>query len=155
MSDQNKFINTYIDNAVGLIHEQVTNIIHLKTQLKLSQDALAEKDGVIEALNSKIVELEENSKKKSINDLEYQKALTNAASWEQSYNTMVNKVSHMNTLMKQIADMKNQLKDKDFEIENLKNKKKKPPVKKQINKTDTPVLVTLIDDDKNDSKDDF
>ena len=163
MSDQNNFINTYIDNAVGLIHEQVTNILHLKTQLKLSQDSLAEKDGVIEALNSKIVELEEiiktkdtENSQKTIDEKEYQRALSNAASWEQSYNSMVNKVSHMDTLLKQVGDMKRQLKDKDAEIENLKTKKKKPPVKKQINKQETPVLVELINDEqKNDNKDDF
>jgi predicted RNase H-like nuclease len=166
MSDQNKFINTYIDNAVGIIHEQVTNILHLKTQLKLSQDSLAEKDGVIEALNSKIVELEENTNKKSVEDTEYQRALSNAASWEQSYNAMVNKVSHMDTLLKQVGDMKKQIKDRDEEISSLKNEindiqsksvvKKKPPVKKQINKQETPVLVELINDEqKNDNKDDF
>ena len=173
MSDQNKFINTYIDNAVGLIHEQVTNILHLKTQLKLSQDSLAEKDGVIEALNSKIVELEEiiktkdtENSQKTIDEKEYQRALSNAASWEQSYNAMVNKVSHMDTLLKQVVDMKKQIKDRDDEISLLKNEindiqsksvvKKKPPVKKQINKQETPVLVELINDEqKNDSKDDF
>ena len=164
MSDQNKFINTYIDNAVGLIHEQVTNILHLKTQLKLSQDALAGKDAEIEALNSKIVELEDIIKQKdeqvsktSVDEQEYQRAISNADSWKSSYDAMVNKVSHMDTLLKQISEMKRQLKDKDIEIDRLKNKptKKKPSAKKEINKTeDKPVLIDLIN--KNDSnKDDF
>ena len=178
MSDQNKFINTYIDNAIGLIHEQVTNILHLKTQLKLSQDALAGKDAEIEALNSKIVELEDIIKQKdeqvnktSVDEKEYQRAISNANSWKTSYDAMVNKVSHMDTLLKQISDMKNRIKDKDYElsqkdieIERLKieansvSKKtsvKKSSTKKEINKTeDKPVLIDLID--KNDSnKDDF
>ena len=164
MSDQNKFINTYIDNAVGLIHEQVTNILHLKTQLKLSQDTLAGKDAEIEALNSKIVELEDIIKQKdeqvsetSVDKQEYQRAISNANSWKTSYDAMVNKVSHMDTLLKQVSEMKKQLKDKDIEIDRLKNKpaKKKPSAKKEINKTeDKPVLIDLIN--KNDSnKDDF
>jgi hypothetical protein len=72
----------------------------------------------------------------------------------------------MDTLLKQVGDMKKQIKDRDDEISSLKNEindiqsksvvKKKPPVKKQINKQETPVLVELINDEqKNDSKDDF
>lgn len=44
MSDQGKFINTYIDVMVGTIHELMNSSLQLKTQLKISADLLAEKD---------------------------------------------------------------------------------------------------------------
>jgi chromosome segregation ATPase len=140
MSDANKFINTYVDIAVGIVHDNLNIILQLKTQLKLANDLTLEKDQVISNLESEVERYKsENSK---INSLE-----NNARNWENEYNSMKNKVTHMDTLSNQYNDLKNQflLKEKEIEslkqnIEKLKSDKKKQSVsvpKKSINKEDT------------------
>ena len=45
--DSSKFVNAYIDNAMGMIHEQTALVLQLKTQAKVANDIIAEKDDVI------------------------------------------------------------------------------------------------------------
>ena len=49
MSDQGKFINTYIDVLIGTIHETLNSTFQLKTQLKIANDLLAEKDDLLKS----------------------------------------------------------------------------------------------------------
>ena len=52
MSDaQQKFINLYVDKAVGMLHEYLGTIIQLKTQLQMANDLIQEKDQVIASFN--------------------------------------------------------------------------------------------------------
>jgi len=143
MSD-NIFINAYVENALGTLHEQINLILTLKTQLKISQDSLAGKESVIQNLNNQISELQNIITQKdsqietnAIDTNEYNRAIANASSWEQSYNQMAAKVSHMDTLTRQMTEMKNIIKQKNEEILKLKNdksnKKKQHTVNKEIN----------------------
>lgn len=156
--DQNKFINTYVDHAIGMVHENISLILQLKTQLKLSQELIVEKDQTIKNLET---ELQTNRSDSS----ELDKHRENARVWEESYNAMRQKISHMDTLVKQISDMKNMIHDKDrvitekdstinnlnAEIELLKN----PPkvILNRKKKTDTSDLV--LKEDYTEKKDDF
>jgi uncharacterized protein (DUF3084 family) len=54
MSDQNSFINTYIDLAMGTIHENTNAILQLKTREKLANDLLLEKDRIISDLTEQL-----------------------------------------------------------------------------------------------------
>ena len=47
MSDSNKFVNSYIETCMNTLQENLANIVQLKTQLKLANDLIAEKDAVI------------------------------------------------------------------------------------------------------------
>ena len=47
MSDSNKFVNSYIETCMNTLQENLASIVQLKTQLKLANDLIAEKDAVI------------------------------------------------------------------------------------------------------------
>lgn len=112
MSDANKYINTYVDIAVSSIHEQINTIIQMKTQAKLANDLIKEKDEVISNLRK---ELEERSDKEG----EYSQAVQNASKWEEECNALKSKVVHMDTLTSQYNDLKNQFVEKNKLIESL------------------------------------
>lgn len=120
MSDATKYMNTFVDVSMGILHENLNTLVQLKTQLKIANDLVQEKEQVIGNLTQEL----SNSKKENQNVIELQ---DKARIWEDSYNAMKSKVSHMDTLLKQISDMKNdivQLRDvisnKDGEISSLK-----------------------------------
>lgn len=172
MADANKFINTYIDVAIGNINELTSASLQLKTQLKISNDLISEKDQVINNLlkekesfeeqlkvekekNSNIVQekleqdknfitkqLEEEQTKikneislrdqkiKELSDKiveneskikEIDTIQKNSKIWEDSYNAMKNKVSHMDTLNRQIITMKSEITLKNETISSLQN----------------------------------
>lgn len=50
MIDNTKYINTYIETVMNYVHESVTNTFQLKTQLKLANDLVSEKDKIISSL---------------------------------------------------------------------------------------------------------
>ena len=83
MSDANAYMNAYVDNAVGLIHEYIGGILQLKTQLKVCES-------IIEAKN---VEIEKLSKFKN----------------EETEQILLTKESELNDLQNQLTDLKNQL----------------------------------------------
>lgn len=110
--DQNKFINAYVDHAIGMVHENISVILQLKTQLKLSQELMVEKDQIIENLERQL----ENNK---TDTTELNTHRDNAKLWEESYNAMKQKISHMDTLVRQISEMKSMIIEKDDIINNL------------------------------------
>lgn len=129
MSDANKFVNTYIEFAVNQLHENLNLILQLKTQLKIANDSVAEKDAVITKLTQ---DLETN---KTSNE-EMVKLRDQSRKWEEAHNAVANKVSHLDTALAQIAEMKKEVVIRDEtiaqlqqELETLKN----PPSKKVIN----------------------
>jgi uncharacterized protein (DUF3084 family) len=114
---------------VSLVHEQVNTILQLKTASKIANDLVAEKDQIISQLTLKITELESTSVK--VDDLEEK-----AKIWEESYKAMANKITHMDTLTRQIVDMKAMIQERDQmitslqeKITNLMNPPKVKPVK--------------------------
>lgn len=142
MSDTSKFVNAYIDFAVGQLHENTNTILQLKAQLKVANDSVSEKDAVIGKL---MQDLETN---KSDNQ-EIVKMRDLARKWEEAHNSMVGKVSHLDTALSQIAQMKKEVLSRDEiisqlqqEIELLKN----PPSKKVINnKVKKELLKEVVD----------
>lgn len=159
MSDQGKFINTYIDVMVGTIHEMMNSTLQLKTQMKVSADLLAEKD---KQISSFVAEKEEivkryeaiiasNSNDKTSFDATIQSnqnEINNLKSQlikaQQELDPLRNKASHTDSLLQQIVAMKqeiknrdaiiaekdNQLLEKDKEITNLIAKESEQKVKK-------------------------
>jgi hypothetical protein len=109
---QSKYVNAYIDTAVGTIHEYLSVNLQLKTQLKVTSDVAKEKDDVIASLRQELESIRKS-------DFEYSKAKDDARRWEDQFNGMKNKVSHMDNLMTQMADMKRIIQEKDSIIENL------------------------------------
>jgi len=124
MSDPTRFMNAYVDNAIGMIHENISNILQLKTQLRVSNEIIAEKDSVINSLNSQL----ENNK---TNIEEINLLRERVASLEQTNNSLVNQNSHLNTALNQIATMKKEIREKDSLIAELQLKLSSP--RKKIN----------------------
>jgi hypothetical protein len=158
-----KYINAYIDSAVGIIHENLNTILQLKAQLRVTNELLGEKDSVI---NSQIAEKDNtinllsselsSLKSRSVDVEELKK---NAKYWEDSYHAINNKVAHMETLTKQYNDLKSQfftvneelkltkLKIEEFETVS-KTPKKTLNIKNsvQTNKVEDKRKEILIDD---------
>jgi DNA repair exonuclease SbcCD ATPase subunit len=125
--DQNRYINAYLDTLVGQIHEYTINSLQLKTQLKLANELISEKDQLISQLQNQLDNVQNN-------DSDVQKAKDQVKHWEDSYHGMTAKVAHMETLLNQIKDMKAVVLEKDKIIETLsKNIEDLQTPKKVIN----------------------
>ena len=136
MSDPNKFINTYIDTTIATLHEYVGSSLQLKTQLKLANDLLVERDAAITKLNeekeaavsrltSEIENINNNFSTTQDNTQTMKAALLSCQDKlkiaEESHSAISSKVSHMDTLLKQLTDMKNEIKTRDDQISSLNN----------------------------------
>ena len=145
MSDPNKFINTYIDTTIATLHEYVGSSLQLKTQLKLANDLLVERDATITQLTSekdtaleKLINEKDATVSKLTSELEninnnfsatqgntetMKAALLSCQDKlkiaEESHSAITSKVSHMDTLLKQLSDMKNEIKTRDTQISSL------------------------------------
>lgn len=134
MSDQNSYINTYVDHAVGMIHEQVNAILQLRTQLSLANGLVSQKDEVISSLQAEqekavsALQLEKDQATASLQAIsdqnnnanqELNTARENATKWENEFNAMKSKITHMESLSNQCVEMKHALQQKNEEIENL------------------------------------
>ena len=168
MTDQNAYINAYVDNSVGMLHEYVTMVLQLRTQNKIVNDMVAEKDATISSLREQVSgvstelqeelnrvkgELESYRSQIGDNNQLINQSRADAIKWEQEYNDMKNKMSHMDTLTSQMNDMKKMIIDKDNEIQDLKDKlESKPSPKKVINTKDKreEPLAMKEPEDKND-----
>lgn len=122
---ESKFINTYIDIIIGTLHEYLNSNLQLKTQIKVANDLILEKDGVISSLSQQLEEIR-NSTTNAENatsalQAEMDKVLADAKLWQDSYHASQNKLSHMDTLTRQVSEMKNEIITRDKTIENLKN----------------------------------
>lgn len=173
MSDANKYINTYVDHAVGTIHEQVITILQLKTQLKIAKDVLTEREEQVSSLQQQLQECKETSAGLT-------KSVAEASDVKASYEAIKNKVSHMDALTGQLNEVKQALLAKNNELENLKKEldeknillsekeieivnltKQVPPPKKVINRKkveeaeSVPVVVPVVDIQSEDKNDDF
>lgn len=111
--DQNKYINTYIDIAIGQLHEFLGTNLQLKAQVKIANDLLQEKDQIISNLQAHVESIKNN-------DTDVEKANEQSKYWEDSYHAMKNKVAHMETLLNQLKDMKAIITEKDKEISSMK-----------------------------------
>lgn len=119
MSDPNKFINTYIDTTIAALHEYVGSSLQLKTQLKLANDLLQEKDGIIASLTNQIdqerIAAIRQDQVDSVNS-ELSSCQDKLRIAEESHNALKVKISHMDTLTRQLTDMKNEIRTRDEKI---------------------------------------
>lgn len=113
MSD-NKFVNTYIETCVNTLQENLNNMLQLKTQLKVANDLIAEKDV---AIGNLLRELED---KKNV-EAQYHNAMESNRAINDELLGLRNKVTHLDTALRQVAEMKAMLLIKDREITELKN----------------------------------
>jgi predicted RNase H-like nuclease (RuvC/YqgF family) len=132
MSDNNKYVNLYIENALGFVHQYLNEILQLKTQNRILNDLVSEKDQVISSLQNK-------------ND-EMSHAQASARSMEEQYNSMKNKAAHVDALLSQVNEMKRSIQEKDnkiAELEALNNKINKRRSKSKDVATSDTVTTTL------------
>lgn len=140
MSDSNKFVNSYIETCMNTLQENLANIVQLKTQLKLSNDLLAEKDAVI---GNMMRELEAKS---HIENQYHEISETNRGLNDELLG-LRNKVTHLDTALRQVAEMKTMILIKDKEIESLKNKEPELVIKKKKKEVTEPVEISATVND--------
>lgn len=116
MDSGNKFFNAYIDIAVATIQEQTVQSLQLKAQAKITNELLSEKDQFIDQLSKELEQHKQNA-------IDIVGVSDKAKYWEDSYHAVQNKLSHMETLTRQLADMKNDIIRKNEELINLENDK--------------------------------
>lgn len=141
MSDTNAYVNAYIDNAVGMIHENINVVLQLKTQVKMANDIIKEKDNVIGSLMSQL----ESNKNISDEVARYREVARQA---EEAQKNAVSRMSHMDTALSQISSMKSEIKKRDAMIAKLEEKlnslaepKSEQPSKKTINTKKNKVVI--------------
>jgi len=146
MSDSSKFVNAYIENSMSMIQEQVALILQLKTQIKVTDDIIAEKDATISSLQNELIEFKTelqstqsqlNENTSSTNE-QINQSRADARRWEDEVNVLRAKVEHIDTFTNQINEMKLMIRDREEQIEKLKEKlepkSSKTLPKKDINK---------------------
>jgi len=159
MADQSVYVNAYLENTVAMLHDQLNQIIQLKTQVKLSENLLSQKDSTIAELSNKLSVSVATEK-------EFAVLKEKARIAEDSHHALLNKVSHMEALQNQFNELKRLYIDKEKELtetkqllEEYKNPKVEdvPAVsKKKINtKKKEEVLVTEEPVQSNKESDDF
>ena len=109
MTDQSAYVNAYLENTVAMLHDQLNQIIQLKTQVKLSENLLSQKD-------SKITELSSQITTTSATEKEFTALKERARIAEDSQHALMNKVSHMEALQNQFNELKKLYIDKEKEL---------------------------------------
>lgn len=144
--DQTKYVNSYIESTMSMLQEYLVSIVQLKTQVKVLNDTITEKDTLINDLTNKI-------NTSASFEQEYHKILQRNQSLENEMNGLKNKVSHMDTLVNQFNGVKALLKEKEEKIKqleennNLKNKKTKVVTKSKDEDIANNKPQVLINDD--------
>ena len=140
MNDSNKFVNSYIETCMNTLQENLASIVQLKTQLKLSNDLLAEKDAVIGNM------MRELEAKAHIENQYHEISETNRGLNDELLG-LRNKVTHLDTALRQVAEMKTMILIKDKEIESLKNKEPELVIKKKKKEVIEPVEISATVND--------
>ena len=109
MTDQSAYVNAYLENTVAMLHDQLNQIIQLKTQVKLSENLLSQKD-------SKITELSSQITTTSATEKEFAALKEKTRIAEDSHHALMNKVSHMEALQNQFNELKKLYIDKEKEL---------------------------------------
>lgn len=132
-----KYFNAYVDAAVGTIHDYVASTLQLKAQLRIANEMIAEKDNTIAAMAAETENVRstltaeiETVRSNMTSEIAHLKshvdqsneAITQASQWEQKYQAMLTKVSHMDTLSKQYNDLKKQYLLVQSELDKAKKK---------------------------------
>lgn len=112
MSDPNKYINVYIENALGMVHEYINLLLQHRTQAKLMEETIKDKDLDIARLSEEITNLRENN----VNASELGEK---ARVWEEQYNSMKQRVAHMDTMASGFNEIKMRLVEKNTQVDML------------------------------------
>lgn len=124
MSDVD-YMNTYVSVALETVHSYVNDTLQLKTQIKVLNDLVSQKDQVVQDLSAQLqsLSMENDGRRNTEGELqnEMQTLRDNASSWESQYNNIMNKVSHMDTLTNQYNELKGQYIEKENELNNVSN----------------------------------
>jgi predicted RNase H-like nuclease (RuvC/YqgF family) len=138
--DQTKYINTYIDVTMGTLHEYLSQMLQLKTQLKIANELLAEKektmveqDRIIGEQNQIIAEVDAQNDTKTGENQTLQNEVT----------ALRSKAAHMDACMKSVVDLKKEVQLRDAKILELERKLNPPkkPINRKKAKTEEPVKV--------------
>ncbi len=138
--DQNKFINTYIDIIIANLLENVKTNLQLQTQVKVHEFVVGEKDQIIAELTKQLTE------NKTAEDWK-----TKYEAAEANYSAVMSKLNHMNVLMNQVADMKQQILTRDAKIALLEQeleaaKDTKKVINTKVKKKDATQSEKTLDD---------
>ena len=114
MTDQSAYVNAYLESAMAMLHDQLNQVVQLKTQVKLSENLLSQKDSTISDLSSKITTTTSATEK------EFAALKEKARIAEDSHHALVNKVSHMEALQNQFNELKKLYIDKEKELTETK-----------------------------------
>jgi len=147
MSDANKYINAYVDHAVGMLHENVNLILQLKTQLKLATDLNSEKDSLIGRLGQELeTAKQDNDIIRKLND--------DIKLLQDTNDRLAKEQNHLHTALNQIAEMKRMINDRDTKIAELESKISKKAINSK-KKNPVPVEPKLEPEKKLGKNDDF
>lgn len=144
MNDTTKYVNAYAEVTSKLLHENLNELLQNKINIKILSDLVSEKDQIINNLTKNL----EDSK--NINqDMETHRR--NATSWEQQYNAMKNKASHIDALSNQVNDMKRIIQEKDEIIQKLTNEItsfRNPPsiINKRKKKKQEAIMLPVVEE---------
>jgi chromosome segregation ATPase len=122
MSDQhNAYVSAYLDNAINLVHEQVNSILQLKTQLKIAESIISQKDKEFSDLQNQLQSTSlssQNTNEELVRLREENRRLND------EHFAMSHKINHMDTLLKQVSDMKSEIQKRDAVVKELEEKLK-------------------------------
>lgn len=99
MSDQNAFVNSYIENCMAMLQERSQEILMTKTNLKLANDTIAERDGRINAMAG-----------------EMQQVMTVNGELQKTIEDLNRKIESIPALIEQIKNMKGDINIRDGHI---------------------------------------
>lgn len=134
MNQNAQYVNVYLETTTGLLNEYVQQIIHLRTQLRITQEELRTSREQLGTLTS-----EATVKDEMLKDLTYQ-----AEQYEllkKKYSSTLNKLTNYESLLKQVKDMKKMIADRDDEIEKLRGSRKRRKKKEPVLLVDEPFMT--------------
>lgn len=136
--DQSKFINTYIETVMNSLIDNIKANMQLQTQVKVNEFVVAEKDQIIASLTQQINEnkVAEDWKAK------YEASETN-------YGAILGKLSHMDTLLHQVGEMKKIIAERDARIDALTKELIEAKNPKKVINTKTKKIVEEVKQEKN------
>ena len=112
MSDVNKYVNVYIENALGLVHEYINILLKTKTEAKLVEELVKDRELDIARLTEEITHLRENHENAG-------EAQEKARVWEEQYNSMKQRVAHMDTMASGFNEIKQRLVEKNTQVDQM------------------------------------
>ena len=112
MSDTSKYVNLYIENTIGLLHEYISLILKTKTEARMAEELYKEKE-------AEAIQLSEHVNKLTEVNANASQAHQDARNWEGQYNAMKQRMDHMTTMAATFNDAKQQLIERNKQLDKL------------------------------------